>query len=265
MPQWTGVRDTLCTLQRELNAKKCAQDHKIEPPSAIESVMTGHPVESRPALKNRMVEQDEVMRLETEVQELRRQQAKSEEIAQAKSRIMRHRECTIAQKEEELLQIVHEAQSSQAKAEEELDRVKRELQEAREEVQEARSRSASASSMPEAFRIPGRESPQEEQSLSRSAPESSAFSLMHDDSIDTSSMIDILATQVETLQAKMEDQVRRTSQCSVCMAKPFVWVYKCGHAKCDDCAIQLQKRGSKCPECRGNLEDPRRLFWATCG
>merc|ERR1711907_461115 len=81
----------------------------------------------------------------------------------------------------------------------------------------------------------------------------------------TDAMLDILANQVELLQKKMDDEVRRTSYCSVCYAKPFVWVFKCGHAKCDDCAVQLQKRGCQCPECRQDLEDPRRLFWAACG
>jgi len=80
---------------------------------------------------------------------------------------------------------------------------------------------------------------------------------VYDEYQDTPSMIEQLAVQVETLQKKMDDEVKRTSQCSVCMAKPFVWVYKCGHAKCDDCAVQLQSRGSKCPECREQLVDPR--------
>lgn len=81
----------------------------------------------------------------------------------------------------------------------------------------------------------------------------------------TTDMLETLTQQVEQLQQKMDDEVRRTTYCSVCFSKPFVWVFECGHAKCDDCAVELKKRGLGCPECREPLNDPRRLFWAACG
>ena len=190
---------------------------------------------------------DERQQMQQEILELRRQQQQSEADAAEKSRLLRLK----AEKEAELRLIALEAKSSQAKAEQELRGVKEELEKLQAEV--TRSRSTSSSSLPEGFQIyqDPPEAPQEP-AMSCSAPESS-------------DMLDLLADQVDKLQRKMDDEVKRTGSCSVCMARPFVWVYKCGHAKCDDCAVELQKRGCKCPECREPLEDPRRLFWATNG
>merc|ERR1712225_72005 len=109
------------------------------------------------------------------------------------------------------------------------------------------------------------ESPPAENHEKAALPSSCTAAVAEDPrSPTTDKMLDLLASQVEQLQKKMDDEVRRTSYCGVCYARPFVWVFKCGHAKCDECAVELQKRGQGCPECRKPLEDPRRLFWAAC-
>eukprot|EP00656_Telonema_subtile_P017565 TRINITY_DN1943_c0_g2_i2.p1 TRINITY_DN1943_c0_g2~~TRINITY_DN1943_c0_g2_i2.p1 ORF type:complete len:290 (-),score=80.38 TRINITY_DN1943_c0_g2_i2:265-1134(-) len=77
--------------------------------------------------------------------------------------------------------------------------------------------------------------------------------------------IAMLAAQVEQLEGELHSDSRSALLCSVCYAKPFVWVFPCGHAKCDDCGTRLVQEARGCPECRAPLADPRRLFWAGVG
>lgn len=77
--------------------------------------------------------------------------------------------------------------------------------------------------------------------------------------------IEMLAAQVENLESELHSDSRSALLCSVCFSKPFVWVFPCGHAKCDDCGTRLLSERRECPECRAPLEDPRRLFWAGVG
>jgi len=219
---------------------------------------------------------ESLQKLERELSALKREKETTEQVTEQKVRVLIHTETEIAQREEEL------------------QRVKLELEETRQEVEQvrARSRSASVDRVPESFIM----DEDEEESFSRSAPAAMSWaeqgqmirardaspppenpekdapsSSCCDEKAEdprsptTNAMLDLLASQVEQLQAKMDDEVRRTSYCSVCYTRPFVWVFKCGHAKCDECAVELQKRGQGCPECRKPLEDPRRLFWAACG
>jgi len=239
-------------------------------------------------------EQQDRKRLQRELEVLQHQKEETEQMTQEQVSLLKLTESEIALKERELTRVQDELIETKRGAEQELKKVRRELEETKHEVQQVRSRSASLDRMPEMEEdiFPF------DEGLSRSAPASmlsaSTFEPMCQvcdegqeevsmcaaqglrghhlggeskavPSPTTTNMLDILAKQVEMLQQKMDDEVRRTSYCSVCMSKPFVWVFKCGHAKCDDCAVELQNRHCSCPECRKPLEDPRRLFWAACG
>eukprot|EP00657_Telonema_sp_P-1_P009708 TRINITY_DN3944_c0_g1_i1.p1 TRINITY_DN3944_c0_g1~~TRINITY_DN3944_c0_g1_i1.p1 ORF type:complete len:211 (-),score=78.12 TRINITY_DN3944_c0_g1_i1:337-969(-) len=77
--------------------------------------------------------------------------------------------------------------------------------------------------------------------------------------------IEVLAKQIEKVETDLRSDTRNSLYCSICCEKPFVWVFPCGHAKCDACAERLVKEARGCPECRKPLSDPRRLFWAGVG
>eukprot|EP00658_Telonema_sp_P-2_P038301 TRINITY_DN2750_c0_g1_i1.p1 TRINITY_DN2750_c0_g1~~TRINITY_DN2750_c0_g1_i1.p1 ORF type:complete len:314 (-),score=67.35 TRINITY_DN2750_c0_g1_i1:384-1325(-) len=77
--------------------------------------------------------------------------------------------------------------------------------------------------------------------------------------------IQMLEKQMAHLESELHSDTRSSLMCSVCYSKPFVYVFQCGHAKCDECANRLLNESRGCPECREPLEDPRRLFWPGVG
>jgi len=265
---WQRVRKALTTIHGHHHPQCKLQDEHGRPDIRWEKVPSSPASPTAPMKIERW-------HLEQELSHLKAQKKKTEEVQQNKMQILLSTESEIIAREQELLRVERELQETRQAMEEAKHQVDQEL----EELKQVRSRAASYSIPCPAYAMDGEQEDEDSIPLSRSAPaqleshelltaestQAASEDFVEAESQSTDCVLDLLSNQVEALQRKMDDEVRRTSYCSVCFAKPFVWVFKCGHAKCDDCAVELRRRSCACPECRQPLEDPRRLFWSASG
>merc|ERR1711865_32254 len=49
-------------------------------------------------------------------------------------------------------------------------------------------------------------------------------------------------------------------RCNICMDATVTCVFRCGHAKCAECASRLVGLGQGCPDCRAPLDEPRMIY-----
>jgi len=62
------------------------------------------------------------------------------------------------------------------------------------------------------------------------------------------------------IEEQLCDSPMKSTTCNVCMDKTVDMVFRCGHAKCSECASRLIGLGQGCPDCRAPLGSPQLLF-----
>jgi hypothetical protein len=72
-------------------------------------------------------------------------------------------------------------------------------------------------------------------------------------------MDDLSNIKVKELEKELEE-VKREVECPICMAERCNIVFNCGHRTCMECSDLIGQQNNKCPFCKQQITERKRMF-----